>query len=263
MATTSRTAGKPSADAGGQMSLMEHLAELRRRLIISLMAVLGGAIVVWIFYSWIMGEVLLPPYCAINSGEEEIARECRLLITDPLEGLSVRMTIAGYGGIALAMPVILWQLWRFIAPGLYDNERRYGIIFVFCATVLFALGSGLAYWSVPRALEFLTEIGGAEFTDIRFSPQKYVNFITKMIVGFGVGFQFPIVLIFMQIIGLIDNTTLRSGRRYAVVGITILVAVLTPSGDPWTLLAMAIPMYLFYEVAILFGRWWNRRQARK
>jgi len=153
---------------------------------------------------------------------------CRLLLTDPLEGLGLFMTIVSYGGVALAMPVILWQLWKFVVPALYEHERRYGLIFVGCSTLLFVLGASLAYWSLPRALDFLISFVG-----------------------------------FLQIIGLVETDTLRNGRRFAVVGITILVAVLTPSGDPYTLLAMAVPLYIFYEFSILFGRWWARRQATR
>jgi len=256
-----------SAGEEGQMSLMEHLMELRRRLMISMAAILAGAIVVAIFFKWLMREVLLPPYCdareAAPEGVEEAVVGCRLLLTDPLEGLGLFMTIVSYGGVALAMPVILWQLWRFVVPALYEHERRYGMIFVFCSTMLFILGAALAYWSLPRALEFLISFIGGEFTEVALTPQKYLNFVVKMTIGFGIGFQFPIVLVFLQLIGLVQTQTLQQGRRFAVVGITILVAVLTPSGDPFTLLAMAIPLYFFYEVSILFGRWWSKRQAAK
>lgn len=263
MTTTSRS-DQTADEAGGQMTLMEHLTELRKRIMISLAAVVAGAIVIVIFFKRLLRDVLLPPYCdALNPEEAEAITECKLLITDPLEGLSVLMTMASYGGIALAMPIIMWQLWQFIAPGLYAHERRYGLLFVFCSMVLFALGAGLAYWSLPRALVFLVDILPRELADVSLRPQTYLNFIVKMTVGFGIGFQFPIVLIFLQIIGLVETDTLRKGRRFAVVGITILVAVLTPSGDPYTLFAMAIPMYLFYEISILFGRWWARRQLKK
>lgn len=251
---------KAGSGAEGQMTLIEHLTELRQRIIVCSAALFVGALVVWIFYTWIMRELVLDPYCAINrNSSDAFERDCALLLTDPTEGLSVRMTVSGYGGLALAIPVIMWQLWRFIAPGLYAHERKYGAIFVIFSSVLFAFGAGLAYWSVPRALEFLVEIGGDDFVTV-YSPRPYVSFLTKMVIGFGVGFQFPIVLIFLQMVDLVQTETLRSGRRFALVGIVVLVAVLTPSGDPFTLLAMSIPMYLFYEVAILFGRWRSRKQ---
>ena len=125
--------------------------------------------------------------------------------------------------------------------------------------MLFVLGASLAYWTLPRALEFLNTVGGDFFSNA-FTPSNYLGFVVKMMLGFGLGFEFPIVLIFLQLIGLVQNETLRSGRRYAIVGIVILVAVVTPSGDPVSLAALSVPMYLFYEVAILFG-WWRSRKA--
>src|SRR5262245_7274042 len=129
----------------GRMTLVEHLSELRSRLIKCIFAIVIGAIVCWIFYPQIF-RALINPYCDSLSPATRDANgvllgdNCRLLQTDPLEGFSVRMTIAGYGGIVVAMPVILWQAWRFIAPGLYKHERRYALPFVLVGVALFLLG---------------------------------------------------------------------------------------------------------------------------
>ena len=160
------------------------------------------------------------------------------------------------------MPVLLWQVWRFVAPGLYRHEKKYAIPFVLSGVVLFFLGAGLAYWSLPRALEFLADIGGADLVSF-FSPARYLSFVVKMMIAFGVAFQFPIVLIGLQAFGLIQNRTLRKNRSYAIVGIVTLVAVITPSGDPFTLMVLSVPMYLFYEIAILFGIFQGRRRRRR
>lgn len=240
------------------MSLVEHLTELRRRVVISIIAIAIAAVVAYIFYPQIL-DLLIEPHCRIN--QSSIGDDCQLLAISPLEGFSVRLTVAGYTGIGLAMPVLLWQLWKFVAPGLYPNEKRYGLAFVICSFLLFILGVSLAYWSLPRALEFLAEVGGDNLNNF-FRPKEYIGFVTKMMIGFGIGFEFPIALIFLQLIDLVSNETLRKGRRFAVVGIVILVAVLTPSGDPITLLVLSVPMYLFYEVAILFGWWRNRRKNK-
>jgi sec-independent protein translocase protein TatC len=170
--------------------------------------------------------------------------------------------VASYSGVAIAMPVLLWQLWKFIAPGLYPQERKYGLAFVILSFLLFAFGASLAYWSLPRALEFLVEVGGPSLENV-YSPKEYIGFVVKMMLGFGIGFEFPIVLIFLQLIGLVDNEMLRSGRRFALVGIVALVAVLTPSGDPYTLMVLSVPMYLFYEISIAFGWWRSRKKAKK
>jgi len=173
----------------------------------------------------------------------------------------VRLTVSAYTGIGIAMPMILWQLWQFIAPGLYPHEKRYGLAFVVASFLLFVLGVVLAYWTLPRALAFLSDVGGEGLTEF-FRPSEYIGFVVKMMVGFGIGFEFPIVLIFLQILGVVDYKMLKQGRRFALVGIVALVAVLTPSGDPLSLLALSGPMYLFYEAAIGFG-WWRGRKQRK
>ena len=236
----------------GQMTLVEHLEELRGRLLKSILAILAGAVVAWILYPQIY-DFLVEPRCEVVPDDE-----CRLVITDPVQGLSTRLRVAGYGGVALAMPVLLWQVWRFVTPGLYARERRLAIPFVASALTLFALGAGLAYWTLPRALEFLIEIGG----DLEpfFTPDKYIQLITYMMLAFGVGFEIPILLVFLQMAGLVSNQTLRSWRRYAIVVIVVVVAVITPSGDPISLAVLSVPMYLFYEAAILIGRILDRRR---
>ena len=247
------------------MTLVEHLAELRRRLIISFAAIAVGAVVCWIAYDWIL-EFLLDPYCRSLSDDQRSQSEvfgdgCKLFVRDPLEPFTIRLTVAGYGGIIIAIPVILWQVWRFVAPGLYSHEKKYAVPFMVSGVLLFFLGAGLAYWSIPRALDFLSNIGGDDLVEL-FSPKEYLGFVIKMIVAFGIGFEFPILLIFLQILGILDNRQLRQVRQYAIVGIVALVAVITPSGDPFTLVVLSVPMYLFYEIAILFGRIRDRR-ARK
>lgn len=250
---------------GGRMSILEHLAEFRQRFIISVIAVAAGAIACWILYPQIF-DILLDPYCDVSDfsfpDEDGVAQQCRLLNTEPLGGFTVRMTVAGYGGIALAIPVILFQVWRFIVPALYPHEKRYAATFVLLGTALFVMGAGLAYWSIPRALEFLTDIGGDDLVNV-FQPQAYLGFVVKMMIAFGIGFEFPIVLVFLQLAGLVHHTTLRSGRHYAIIGIVVLVAVLTPSGDPITLLVLSVPMYIFYEIAIIYGRVRDRRLRRR
>jgi sec-independent protein translocase protein TatC len=241
-----------------RMSLVEHLTELRSRLIKVAIAVVIGMVVSFLLYDPIF-DFLLRPYEDI-ANEGNSATGGRLLQIDPLEGFSVRMKLAAYGGIALAMPVILWQIWRFVTPGLYAHERRYAIPFVLSALALFILGAGLAYYTLPRALEFLVDIGGDNLVTA-FAPGKYFTLITYMMLAFGIGFEFPILLIFLQLAGVLEVDTLRKGRRYAIVGICIMVAVITPSGDPVSMLMLSVPMVLFYEISILAGRLIARRRA--
>ena len=248
------------------MTLMEHLTELRRRLIITVAAIGVGAIVCWFAYPWIL-EFLLEPYCrslpeADRNATEVFGSGCQLYARNPFEPFSVRISVAGYGGLILAVPVVLWQVWRFVAPGLFSHEKRFAVAFMVSGVTLFFAGAALAYWSIPRALEFLSQLGGENLVEW-YAPNEYLGFVIKMIVAFGIGFEFPIALIFLQILGIVDNKTLRNGRRYAVVGIVALVAVITPSGDPFTLGVLSVPMYIFYEIAIFFGRIRNRRAKKQ
>jgi sec-independent protein translocase protein TatC len=247
-----------------RMTLVEHLAELRSRLIKAVIAVAVGGTICWILYPQLL-DFLLQPYCNTLGDQASLVRDgasdCALYVTDPLDGLAIRIKIAVYGGIALAMPVILWQLWRFVTPGLYAHEKRMAMPFVASALLLFVAGASLAYWTLPQALDFLANIGGPDLQEI-YSPTKYLNLIVFMMLAFGVGFEFPIVLIFMQMADVLQTNTLRKYRRYAVVAIFVLVAVITPSGDPISLMALAVPMVFFYEGAILYGRLRNRRRRK-
>ena len=253
---------------GSHMTLLEHLSELRNRLIKSVITVSVGAAACWFLYRYIL-DFLLEPYCLTFPVAERIDSDlfgpdggCNLFVTDPLEPFRVRLTVAGYAGLSLAMPVLLWQAWRFIAPGLYRHEKRYAVPFVTAGVLLFFTGAGLAYFSLPRALDFLVSIGGPDLVSL-FSPKLYLGFVIKMMVAFGIAFQFPLLLIGLQAVGVVENRTLRRLRSYAVVGIVVLVAVITPSGDPFTLVALSVPMYMFYEVSILWGVLARRRRRKR
>lgn len=230
------------------MTLVEHLTELRSRIIKALVAVALGGVVAFVFYDPIL-DFLVDPYCKILPE----GRSCTLFIQDPLEGITTRLKVATYGGFILAAPVVLWQLWRFITPGLNPNEKRYAVPFIVASTVLFGFGVGLALYTFPRALDFLVAIGGTNLEPL-FSPAKYLRLVLLMMVAFGLSFEFPVVLVFLQIANVLTPARLRSWRRYAIVVIFVAAAVITPSQDPYTLLAMAGPMCVFYEASILIGR---------
>jgi sec-independent protein translocase protein TatC len=243
----------------GRMSLMEHLTELRSRIIKIVIALVVGMLIAFLLYDPIY-EFLLQPYEDLADARG-LLLDGKPLVIDPLEGFGIRMKLALYGGIAIAMPVILWQIWRFVTPGLYPHEKRYAIPFIISALALFVLGAGLAYYTLPRALEFLVDIGGSDNFVTAYSPGKYFRLISYMMLAFGIGFEFPILLIFLQMAGIVGPAQLAGARRYAIVGICILVAVITPSGDPISMLMLSVPMVIFYEVSILIGRIMERRRS--
>jgi len=242
------------ANPMGRMGVLEHLTELRIRIIRSLIAVLIGAIAGWLLYPEII-NFILDPYC------ETLGTDCTLRVDEPLEGLNTRFMVSVYAGLALAVPVWLWQFWKFVSPGLHKGERRQGLLLTGSGIVLFVAGTTLAFLTLPRALDFLVSVGGTDLIT-EFRAKAYISFVIKMILAFGLGFQLPIILIILQRLGILSYVTLRRQWRYAVVIIVVVVAVLTPSGDPISLLALAVPMYLLYELSILYG-WIRKRRMMK
>jgi sec-independent protein translocase protein TatC len=229
------------------MTLGEHLAELRRRIVICVVTFTVGSIVAFIVYPHIL-SFLQAPYCRVAG-----AHRCQLYVTAPLDGLSLRIKLATYGGAFLASPVILWELWRFITPGLHSNEKRYAIPFVVSSIVLFVFGAFLAFISFPHALQFLQNIGGPTLRQI-YNPNSYLGLLVALMAVFGLTFEFPVLLVSLELVGVLTPRKLSSWRRWAIVLIVVFAAVITPSGDPFSMLALAVPMYIFYEVSIVIGR---------
>lgn len=240
----------------GAMTLIEHLAELRRRLIVSIIAVLIGSVIAYVFYGFIL-DFFLSPYCSMAG-----KGHCTLYVTGPLDGFALRIKVSIYGGALFALPVILWELWRFITPGLHRNEKRYALPFVFFSIVLFAFGAYVAMLTFPHALRFLSSAAGPHLTQI-YSPGSYLNLILILMVAFGVAFEFPVLLVSLELAGVITPQRLSDFRRWAIVIIFAADAVFIPSSDPFSLFAMAIPMVAFYEIAILVGRIAVRAKNKK
>jgi len=239
-----RRSGRPTPDA---MTLTEHIGELRNRVLIAASAVLVAGIVAFFLYQPIL-NFLQHPYCQVTG-----PRRCAFYVTTPLQGLSIRMKIATYGGLFLGSPVVFWELWRFVTPGLEDREKRYIAPFVAVSFALFAFGVALAYIIFPHALSWLGSIGGPSLHAI-YSPTSYLGLILALMAMFGLCFEFPLVLVGLELIGLVKPQSLAKGRRWAFVLIVAGAAIFVPSGDPFSMLALAVPLYVFYEVAIVAGR---------
>jgi len=155
--------------------------------------------------------------------------------------------------IALSSPVIFWELWRFVTPGLHSNEKRYIVPFVSAAVVLFAAGVTTAILVFPKALTWLIDVSGTGVVPL-FSPTKYFTLYVVMCLIFGAVFMYPLVVVFLELAGVVPSATWRRWRRPAIVIICTVAAVITPSSDPFSFLAMAVPMLVFYEASILLGR---------
>lgn len=235
------------------MTLFEHLAELRTRLIVSLVAIVVGMTVVWFFYDSVIHFMLQPYSSYVGHHKSKDFTGGQLVTTGPLEGFSTRLKVCGYGGVILAAPVIIWELWRFITPGLHKNEKRYVVPFASAAVVLFASGVATAILVFPKALDWLIGVSGTGIVPL-FSPSRYFTLYVAMCVIFGAVFMYPLVLIFLELVEVVSSTTWRKWRRPAIVVICLVAAVITPSSDPFSFLAMAVPMLVLYEVSIVIGR---------
>lgn len=243
-----------------RMTLTEHLAELRTRIIRSLLAVVIGIIVVLAAYNPVL-EFLLQPYrdlCAATPKFCELSQGNVISIA-PLEGFTTRLSISTYGGILLALPVLMWQIWRFIVPALHAKEKKYAIPFVVSSVLLFLLGAFVAYWTLEKALEFLISWAGADVQS-SFRVSEYVRLVLLMVAAFGIAFEFPVLLVFLQLVGVLTPQMLLKGWRYAILTVFLIAAVITPSGDPYSMMALALPMTLFYLISIVIGLLFQRRK---
>lgn len=240
--------------------MMEHLAELRTRLVRSVLAVALATIVTLLYYEDIL-RFLTKPYREVCKANPKFRCDGTLFTLGPLDGLSARVRIAAYCGLIIALPVIVWQIWRFIAPALALREKKYALSFISSSVILFAFGCYLAYWTLDKALDFLISWSGTDVSQA-FQINKYVNLVLLMALSFGIGFLSPVLIVFMQLVGLVEPRTLVKQWRYAVMSIFVVAAVITPSGDPVSLFALAIPMAVLYMVAVVVGWVVLRRRTR-
>lgn len=244
------------------MTLGEHLIELRKRLLWSAAAILVGCIVAFVMWQQIF-DFMKAPYCRLPA---EISRPlggaCRLNSAKVLGEFGIKLRVAMIGGVILSGPVWLYQLWAFIAPGLHRKERRWGLAFIAVSFALFAGGLVFAYYTLDAGLEFLLKAGGNGIVNL-IDVDSYFSFISLMLLAFGVSFEFPLVLVILNIAGVLPTARMRSSRRTVAFLIALFAAVITPTQDPLTFAAMAVPMYVFYEGAIVFGRLRDRTKRRR
>lgn len=254
------TAGQ--AGTSGEMTLSEHLAELRTRLVRIALGLVGGAIVGYVVFPDLL-EFLIAPYCDIPSSFRPTGADggCALVANRALEPFSVRIKVSLVFGAFVAGPVIFYQLWRFITPGLTTRERRYALPFVIGSQVMFAAGIAFAYLIIPKGLEILLGFGGEGIAPL-LTADAYISFLLTTAIAFGLVFELPLVLILLALVGVVNASGLRRFRPYALVLNVVVAALITPTTDAVTLLFMAVPMALFYESSIL-AAWLIDRSRRK
>ena len=244
---------------GGSMTVIEHLGELRSRIFKSLFAFVLVSVVVFIFYEPI-ADFLRQPLCE-NKDLLQGTQGCKLAIFKLTGGFNFRLKLTALVGIGLSSPIWLYQVWAFIVPALTSKEKKYALPFLFSAVFLFLVGTTMAYLTLPTGVRVLISLGGDSVNPL-LGAEEYLDFVGFLLLGFGLMFELPLVLIFLGLAGVITPRQLRKQRRVAVVIIFALAAVVTPSQDPYTMSVMAIPLYGLYELTILIVSLMLRRRAR-
>jgi len=249
-----RVAVTQRADLPG-MSLMEHLDELRRRIVRSAMFLCAGFIAAYYFHVKLYGMVQAP----LDN------LHIKLNYTHPMDPLNLYLQVSLIGGAILASPFILYQVWLFIAPGLYQRERRFVVPFMGVTVGLFLLGASFGYFYVlPGALKILIVDFGSKFQPM-VTIEEYTGFFLSIILGLGISFEMPILIFFLAMFGIVSPRFLWKNIRYAVLGVFLVAAIITPSPDPWTMCIYAIPMLALYLIGIGVA-WWihpSRRRAKE
>lgn len=229
--------------------LRPHLIELRKRLLISVFALIVCFIVCFNFWNPILAYMSAPLKAVLPAGSN-------IIFTQVAEPFFTAMKVAFFAGLLLSLPIIFWQFWLFVAPGLYENEKKYVIPFVFSATLMFLVGAAFCYYFVvPVGFHFLINFGGELFQALP-SIGDYVGFFTKLIVAFGISFELPVVTFFLAKLGMVDDKTLKGFFRYAIVVIFIFAAIMTPP-DILSQFLLAVPLIGLYALSILIAKMVN------
>ena len=247
------------------MTLFEHLRELRDRLFKSAVAVVLGFVVGFVFRAPVF-DVLIRPYCELparlRAGSTAFnANECTLIFTDVMGAFFISLKAAAVIAVVLAGPVVAYQVWRFVTPGLRPVERRYALPFVIASQLLFAGGAVFAYVSLPLGLEVLLSFAGENVVSL-MDANRYLGFLLNTTLGFGLSFQFPLILLALVLTGTVGVAGLRQYRRHAIFGTFVASAIITPQTDPVSMSVLAGPLIVMYEACILVARLVERRSKR-
>jgi Tat protein translocase TatC len=251
-------------DPAGTMSLVGHLTELRNRLIKAALALAVGTVVGFIWYDRGLLAFLVEPYCALPDSFRllEGDGECRLAVFDVFGGVLLRLKVGLIAGAVLSSPFWLYQLWAFITPGLKRKEKRYAVGFVGASTLLFAFGALMAYLTLRKGLELLLTLAGNE-VGFALSAELYLGFVISLLVAFGLSFELPLIAVALNLVGVLSYAALAKARRWIYFLTVVFAAFITPTQDPFTMMAMAVPMAVLFEAAIQIARVVDKRRAKR
>ncbi|GAA3447223.1 twin-arginine translocase subunit TatC [Planomonospora venezuelensis] len=232
--------------ADGRMPLMEHLRELRNRLVIALLGLLAGIILGFVFFDPIW-SFISAPYCSLQQSQQ-LRGECTFLILGVFESFFVNLKVAAMFGLVATSPLWLYQIWAFVTPGLYRNEKRYSLTFLAIAVPLFLAGAALAYFVMDTGLAIL--LGFAPDNAIpTITLDEYLGYALVLLIVFGISFELPLLMVFLNVIGVLPRATVAKHRRMVIFIMFVFGAIATPGGDPFTMIALALPMVILFALA--------------
>lgn len=259
--SSSQEAEPSSSGSPGAMPLSEHLRELRSRLFKSVLAIVLGMVVGWVYYTQIFAWLSRPFEAVVEQAREE-GRDVTLALTGVADPFVLQLQVAAVTGLIISAPVWLYQLWRFVTPGLHKNERRWALGFAAVATPLFLGGVLLAYTVLPLGLEILFGFTPENVENI-VSVDRYLSFFLRTVLVFGIGFLAPLLIVLLNFAGILAGSRLVSWWRWIIFIVFIFAAIATPTGDPINLLLLAGPILLLVAIAVAIALANDRRRARK
>ena len=258
--TRARPSGGPRGPKrdDGAMSLIEHLREVRTRLFKSILAVIPGAAIGFIYYRPIT-KFLLEPAC---SPEREAAGQCQRTVNGVVAPLNLNLSVSIIIGLMIAAPVWLYQIWAFVTPGLMRNERRWTLVFVGTSVPLFFGGAALCWWTFPHAIQVLQALTPDDTTNL-IDVGQYLGILARLLLVFGLGFELPVFIVLLNFVGVLPARRIIGAWRWIILGCAVFGAVATPTGDPFTMLAVAVPMIVLVAVAYVVAFVHDRRKAQR
>lgn len=231
---------------GGAMPLSDHLRELRTRVFRGLIAIVVGAVAMWFLYDWFFGIITAPMESVVAEARAD-GRDVQLVLTGVADPFVLRLQVSAVAGVVVSAPFWLYQLWRFVTPGLHRHERRWSMLFVGIATPLFLAGAALAYVFLPNALGFLfdfTPQSVANYVDV----SRYISFFLRTVLVFGIGFLIPLVALMLNLSGVLSARALVKSWRWVILGVILFAAIATPDGNPLTMAMLATPILVLIGI---------------
>jgi len=240
------------------MPLRDHLSELRNRLVVSLLAIAVGSVVGWVYFDQIFGWITAPFVEVVQEAQEQ-GHNVQLALTGVADPFTLQLKVAAVSGVVIACPVWLFQLWRFVTPGLHRNERGWALGFTALAAPLFLTGMGLAYVFLPHAIGFLFGFTPDNVSNI-VDVSRYLSFFLNMMLLFGIGFLLPLLALVLNLAGVLPAAAFIGAWRWVVLGVCIFAAMATPDGSPLTMLALATPILVLFSFA-MGAAWLHDRRS--